>query len=370
MIAVERIESFAEFLKLEPQWNDWLAQSDTDIPFLTFEWLKCWWLSYSKDANLLIIIAKDTQGVVGIAPLMRTITRFRRVPVSSISFITNYHSNRAGFILLRRKEEAVFSLMQDLFSDKKKPDIMVFDFILSGSDTDIYLEHFLKKKCLPYCKKEASSSPYIPIAQSWEGFYKNLSSKFRCNLRRYEKRFKEKYLMQVCLETDKPLAETLDNVLSVSRKTWKFKTKTALASNIENMRFYSSLADIARTKNWLNIWLLYAAFEAVAFTYNLNYKNKTYVLKNGFCENFAAFAPSKLVSFFAIKHSFETEKTEYEWLGDKQEFKSEWTSLCKQHYKYWLFSQTAKGKLLFFAEKNIIPRIKRVLLILKVKNEY
>ena len=70
MLEIEIIEDFDRFLELEPVWNKTLTKSDIDIPFLTFEWFECWWRWYENDNALFIILVKEGEEILGIAPLM------------------------------------------------------------------------------------------------------------------------------------------------------------------------------------------------------------------------------------------------------------------------------------------------------------
>lgn len=367
MLHIEEINTFEEFLKLEPIWNDLLAKSNVDFPFLTFEWLKSWWQSYGKKSTLFILIVRDENEIVGIAPLMRAKIKFRGIPVNAVTFIANYHSNRSGFIMLRLKREIVNSVLRYLTTSKLFFDVICLDFLLYNSDTEINIQKAINELGLMFIKKRGSSSPFIPVEQNWELYLRTLSQKFRYNLRRYEKRLKLKFDFDVKMYSNEDIDIAMDDLLTVSSKTWKSKTKTAIASNEDNKTFYYRLAKLASLNNWLNIWLLKTDNKPIAFTFNINYKNKVYVLKNGYNEEYSEFAPSKILSFFAIKDSFDKNIAEYEWLGDKEPFKLDWSLFCKDHYKFWIFRKTIIGKVLFFNEKWIVPLTKSFINITKPK---
>jgi hypothetical protein len=48
VLNVRAVTSYGEFLKLEPVWNKLLAESDSDILFMTFEWFNHWWLMFGN----------------------------------------------------------------------------------------------------------------------------------------------------------------------------------------------------------------------------------------------------------------------------------------------------------------------------------
>ena len=72
---LERIDTTAAFDDLASEWNDLLARSITDVPFLRHEYLRAWWSSLGggewPSAELSIVSGRDASNrLVGLAPLM------------------------------------------------------------------------------------------------------------------------------------------------------------------------------------------------------------------------------------------------------------------------------------------------------------
>jgi CelD/BcsL family acetyltransferase involved in cellulose biosynthesis len=289
---------------------------------------------------------------------MVTKIKFRGVPLKAVTFIANYHSNRAGFIIIREKRLVVDTILKYLNKICSSIDFLCLDFILKESDSEKNLLISLQENKVSFLQKNGSASPYIFIDKDWEQFLRGRSQKFRYNLKTCKRKFESETNFEVVKYSETGIQKAMAELFSVSRKTWKFDAGTAIVSSKENIMFYSSLAEISAQKGWLNIWILRVDNNPIAFTFNIKFKNKCFVLKNGFDNDYSKFAPSKFISSIAIKDSFDNNLTEYEWLGDSESFKMEWTTLCKEHYKYWIFSDSLIGKTLFFAEKNIIPFIK------------
>lgn len=342
-------------------WDNLLAQSDVDFPFLTFEWLDCWWKSYSKGRELLVLLIKDKNEIIGIAPLMRTRIKFRGVSVNAVTFIANYHSNRSGFILLRRKEEAARTILSFLIKSNIRFDLLCLDFIVKDSDTDKALMTVTEEEKIKNFKKIGNVSPYIQINCNWEEYLSGRSKNFRNKLRNTNNRLDKYGCYELISYKDQRLSEGITDIFTVSENTWKFKAKTAIVSSNESINFYHAFAKLASIRGWLDILVLKLDNQPCAFVYNLNYKNKTYFLKIGYSENFSNLSPGFFVLSNSIKKSFEKSYVEFDLLGDNERYKMEWTSLCRTHYKYWAFKDTLRGKICFLVEKNITPCAKKII---------
>ena len=69
MISVEKISQESEFSNLQTTWNNLLKQSDADNPFLTWEWLYSWWKFYGDKSELMILVVREDDKTVALAPL-------------------------------------------------------------------------------------------------------------------------------------------------------------------------------------------------------------------------------------------------------------------------------------------------------------
>src|SRR5438445_12305165 len=67
---IERISSELEFRALQQEWNAVLQKSPGNTVFLTWEWIASWWSAYGAGKQLLVLVARDPNGIcLGIAPL-------------------------------------------------------------------------------------------------------------------------------------------------------------------------------------------------------------------------------------------------------------------------------------------------------------
>jgi CelD/BcsL family acetyltransferase involved in cellulose biosynthesis len=98
MLTVERIDSLDGMQALEPVWNKLLARSDVNTIFQTYEWIHTWWETLGSGSELYVLSVMDNGSVIGIAPLMLTVSsRFGRKN-RIIQFIGTPNADYGDFI--------------------------------------------------------------------------------------------------------------------------------------------------------------------------------------------------------------------------------------------------------------------------------
>ena len=170
MTRIEAVKSFDEFLKLEPYWNNLLAQSDADMPFMTFEWFRLWLRLFGKGKEILILLVKDNSDVItAIAPFIVEKIKLRGIPVKAIKFMENYYSVRAGMIVTGN--QIVFpELLKYLNEMHTDWDMMWLDQIVKDSVTNRQIKDALKEGRLKSKEMPGNKSPYIKIDCDWDKY--------------------------------------------------------------------------------------------------------------------------------------------------------------------------------------------------------
>src|SRR5947208_10757678 len=123
MITVEKVTSGEGFKRLAAVWNPLLAESASNTLSLTFEWLTVWWEVFGTERELYILVVRDGEELIGIAPLLRREMRHYGVlPYRRLEFLASGEdeadevcSEYLDFILRRgRAEEALAGIYEFL----------------------------------------------------------------------------------------------------------------------------------------------------------------------------------------------------------------------------------------------------------------
>lgn len=361
MLKIELINDYEKFLALEPVWNQTLAKSDIDIPYMTFEWFASWWKSYQGDNSLFILLVKEGDEILGIAPLMTQKIKFRGLPVKAVKFICNDQTSRAGFISSERHEAVLGAIIDFLLKQAPKAKLITLDFIEDATSSTLALNEVLCKKNIKYRKIEGYASPYIRIEGDWENYAKGLTKSFRKNIKRVKKRVQNTGDYVIEKYTGDNVGKGFEELLAVSEMSWQHQNGTAIASSEREKAFYFSLAQKASQNDWLNLSICKLDGVPIAYEFALRYKSRNYSLKSGYNQEYRKLSPSMFLDTFTIPESFATGDAEYEFMGISDDYKMRWTDKIRHHSNYWIFGNGFYGGLLTFLELGFVNTVRKIL---------
>jgi CelD/BcsL family acetyltransferase involved in cellulose biosynthesis len=360
MLKIELVNMYDKFLKLEPIWNDMLAKSDIDIPFMTFEWFGLWWKRYGSDKEMIILVVRDGSECVAIAPMMRKKMFWRCLPVTVISFIANYLSMRTGMIVAKEHKD-LWETILNFTRLNYKFDLFYFDFVVKDSMTGKLLNN--ASQSLRSIQMTGELSPYVDINGSWEDYINKRSKKLLKNLKHRNKLIISEGGYAITEYSNSEISKAMEELLTVSRKSTQFKQRTAIANKEDLIEFYRSFSDLTSNLGWLRISIIKFKDVPIAFQYKLKYKDVTYSLKKGYNSEYYKYSPGIMLLHNSIKTAFADGSREYDLLGLNEPHKMEWTSTVREHRKYWIFNNTRYGNFLYLWEKILVSNIKKILFL-------
>jgi len=205
----------------------------------------------------------------------------------------------------------------------------------------------------------SDSSPYLPIGPSWERYFDSLAAKHRSNLRNRFKRLKATGQVEIeAIDSAEGLKDGVDDGLRLEAAAWKGEAQTAISCDPAVARFYTTLAERAAERGWIQLHFLRAGEARVAFDYSLSYKNRIYLLKVGYDPAYAPLSPSNLLLCRVLQNAFEQGVTEYDFLGADADWKLSWTKQLKRYCWLFIFPGTFKGRYLHAIKFHLIPLLK------------
>lgn len=359
MITVEAITSFNDFLRTRGYWNDLVARSDNDSPFMRFEWFAFFWRKFCRGTEPLILVVKNGGEPVAIAPLARSRIRWRGLPVTCLGFMANYFSIRTGLIAARGADgtviEPVFRFLQ---GSRIGFDMLSADLIVKDSLTDAVLSARASRHAAGYAVMAADSNPYVRIDGTWENYLATRTKHQRFNIRHLDKQYERGLRYAVTTYTAQKLDEAAEKMLFISRHSWKHTRHTAICDDPVKVDFYREFMSVAAEAGWLRFKVLEIEDVPAAFSYELACGAVLYILKIGYNDAFRKFAPGAFLMNNSIKDAFISGRRECELLGANEEWKQKMCDHSREHVKYWIFTDSAYGKFLYAWERRIVSAVK------------
>jgi CelD/BcsL family acetyltransferase involved in cellulose biosynthesis len=358
---VDVVTDDTAFIELESEWNDAVERARIPHPFLRHEWVRTWWDAFrTPSSRLYIQVVRMNGRVVAIAPLMRDTTAMYGIPARRVRLIHNDHTPRTDIIVADCADTSYQAVWRALRDDPEPWDILLLSQLERDSRTSRILSEFAAAERLQSGSWRSSDSPYLPITGSWDRYLNTLSAKFRSNLRNRLSRLTKIGPVSFEVLTDRGAIEAAaDDAWRLESSGWKREAGTAIASDAAVRRFYTSLIERGTRAGWLRLLFLKVGGRRIATSYGACFDQRLFLFKTGYDPEFAAGAPFKILTSFAIQDACARGLCEVDFLGDAEPWKLEWTSTSRGHDWLYVFGDTVRAQLLHLIKFQWLPELKR-----------
>ena len=178
------IENIKEFQDIAEEWDEAVAASGEDNPFLLSDFIRTWWKYYSKNRKLLIFAVYDRGEITAGIPLCLKRKTFQR----TITHIGGLNANVTHFFSTNNKLNFIDTLMSSLETSDDW-DILVLDRVLSSHPV---LRNLKETKSLTsdlfvYHLFDAGFNGIIDLTKGYGVILENLSKR----LKRYMRKSKQ-----------------------------------------------------------------------------------------------------------------------------------------------------------------------------------
>lgn len=305
MLSVERINSLEAMQPLEDEWNWLIEKNDIENIFSTFDYTYVWWKHYGSANNLLLIlVARDGNRMVGIAPLMTSVIKWFGFHVRKVAFLAPPDGSSDFIVEQNREEECIRLFMKHILVRSQCHFIELLSIPVE-SKTITILKKITQETRLPFHTEVRLGSSFLPIEGSWDTFLGGKSRKFRQTCHRNLNRLKKLGQYRVVRITESNDVSSLIKLgLEIERTRWKNGRRTQFYSKKENVEFWSEIAERCNKRGWLDFSYLELNNMPIAYIMNIKYRNKVYGFSTSYNENFAAASPGSALFYFVIEQLF------------------------------------------------------------------
>jgi CelD/BcsL family acetyltransferase involved in cellulose biosynthesis len=357
---VETVTDYADFLRLETPWNETVERAGVTHPFLRHEWLRTWWECFGAGRRLHILLVKSHEHILAIAPLLRENARMYGVPIRRLRLLHNDHTPRADVIVAERPEDSYRAIWKTLLEERERWDVLQLGQLPLESPTREAVPRLAKLDGCASGVWRCDDSPYLELKPNWDQYLASLSPKFRQNLRNRLSRVKRLGEPRLEVLADgSAIRGACDEAVRLEASGWKHAAGTAIGANPAVRRFYGLFAERAAAHGWLRLLFLTVNGQSIATAYALCYQRRLLLVKTGYDPNYAKCSPFKVLTYFALREAIEAGLAEFDFLGDAEPWKLEWTRTTRPHDWLFIFSGTSRARLLYSAKFRLLPALKR-----------
>lgn len=281
---VDTITDKSGFDGIRDQWDELLASSRQDGPFLRFGWLRTWWDEYGGPGRRLHIIAcRQGDRLVGVAPLYVT-GAGRLVRADSARFLGDADVGSTGLSAFAEPdwEREVFDTIVSRLSWKSSG-VDVLDLRYIDPDHGFFdaVSHGAEVRASEGC----DCCPRIDLPNEWDAYLAGLSKHMRHEIRRSTRRVAERgfEFETVTRREDLETAIRDFHLLNEGRLKQKFgeSFQVSEASRRFAARTMTDLFDEGR----LRLSFIRDSDRRVAGLYQLRHGDTMYAVESGFCDD-------------------------------------------------------------------------------------
>lgn len=356
---IEAVGDTAALLALKPEWDELLARTGIDHPFLSHDWVTGWWKCYGSGRTLHVLLARDGSRLVGIAPLMRGMKKLYGINLRCLEALYNPHTPRFDFIAAPAEGAAVYRNIWRHLRTEGGWDLLQLSQMPADSRALAGFSQLARGDGCATGIWHGEVSPYIPFTGTFQNYFSQLSSKHRGQVRRRWNRLCERGEVRL-EEITEP--EQVDAALTegfrIEALAWKAQTGTAINSAPEVEAFYRAFARHAIGAG-LRLMFLTVNGTRIAFAYGICYRNKFSVLKAGYDPEYAYYSPCSLLCYLQLQYGFAHGLEEYEFLGSSDAWKLSWTRHARGHDWLYIFAPNVRARLVYLIKFRWVQLLQR-----------
>ena len=215
LMRILEINNYSDLLDLKTEWTSLQEKSPHNV-FSTWEWNSIWWKHFGNDKKLFVLVAREEDKVVGIAPLMYSVKSVFGARQGKIEAIGTPQADYHNFIISTIKEKCFKSFLEYLNEVPEKWDCIELTDVPQDAECLLTLRQVSEKiKVMENC-------PYLLLPNSFETFMESLSYKKRKYVRRGMRKLESSFNVELkdCSQVES-YREGMQCLFDLHQKEWK-----------------------------------------------------------------------------------------------------------------------------------------------------
>jgi hypothetical protein len=352
LLKITEINTFDEFLGLRSVWNGILARSRDNNIFLTWEYLSTFWKHFGKNAKLRILLIKDENEIIAIAPLRQSRFGFADLLGYNVIEPLGYRGlmpeggDYTSLILGEKESECLHLILKYLIEHHNWDFIYMYD-IPETSIIPNLLPHISKVLPITYETIKGTICPYITLPDSLDVFLKGLPRKFRKELGRCMRNLQKDFRKVELKRYDElgSVEETMKIHFNLNKKRWASKQMSGTFKTKEICAFYIDIAKLFADKGWLALHFLVVNDEPVAGLYCFEYNQTMYAAVSGFDPYYSKYSIGNLLFLKVIEKCIKRKMKEFDFMKGAEPYKFGWTKEYRRNWNIKFVNKRVKSHL-------------------------
>lgn len=332
-IQIEKITSRDALAGLESEWNALLQRSASDTITLTHQWLSTWWDTFGENRELLVLLAREGEKLVGIAPLLRRRVRRFGVPLRRLEFLASGEaeadeicSDYLDFILEAGREREVLGLMIEFLGRDSGWDELILTDIAGESPNVELLREIGATRGLSFEITRDQTCIFVPLPGSRDELMRTISSQKRKRLNKDRRTFAACEMRVQKFDGPNEFDAAFEILVRLHQERWTARGFPGSFSSAKFLRFHRELASKIVPCGWLKIWVMWQEDAPLCAVYDFFYAGKIFHYQSGMSARpTPLISPGMLIWDFALEDAIAGGLSECDFLkGEVGGYKTSW----------------------------------------------
>ncbi len=326
-MTIDIISEFAEVFSLKDAWCSLLDRAVNNNLFLSWEWNYYWCLNLvSEDQLPFIIVAKENDRCIGIAPLLID-SQYKSS--KSIQFLTQPYSYHLGFIAEKGKEELVYNCFWDILLKLVNSKSHQIQFIHLDDNTILYntLKKQSEKLGLSFELGSQNPCKVLDLPDNYTNYLKSgiHSENLRKNILKDLRHLDKEYHFEFFLAAASDFQNYFDELLRLHREMMRIRNKSSVLLGEKFPLLLNQITEIASKNHNLRLCVLKVNNETAAVLLGIIYKNVFNALTIGVNQQMIIKFPwlniTNLAHVIGIKTAIEGNCIQFDFGGGRHDYK-------------------------------------------------
>jgi CelD/BcsL family acetyltransferase involved in cellulose biosynthesis len=322
-VNVELIENADRFAAMQAEWNELLASSAAESPFLTWEWLNAWWTHLGAGRRLAIVAVRDGARLVALAPLCASRGR--------MPLLWHYELMGTGFAgsdyldaIVRQGCEA--EVLAALARFLQEQDVALRLVRLPQQSALSKLAGRLGETGWSVRTAVDGFCPFIRLSgHSWDSFLSTIGPAQRATTRRRLRSLDRSFTMRFTRITDDAMRQySLARLFEFHRA--RFGSKGTAFHSDALRAFHLDATGRLQKAGILRLFTLHLNDDLVGVMYGISFEDRFYFYQHGYDPRFQSHGIGRAVLDLSIRAAIEEGLAEFDLLYGGEAYKSAWTN--------------------------------------------
>lgn len=291
--------------QLQDIWVVWdeLARAQS-APCSAPVWGLAWWRHAAPaDAELRVIVAWDSDEVVGVAPMYchreRGVVRYGFIADKASSPVAPLA--RDGF-----QAQVAAVVMSELARSRPRPDVLAFGNLPATSPwPDLLRTRWPGRRRPLLLRKEGLATPHIDVDGTYEGWVADQSRNFRQQLRRHRRRLEARGATFRMITDAAELEDRIDDFARLHHARFEDRGGSAVLDRGVRQMLVEAGTDMLADERF-RLWVIEVGAKVISAHLLLAAGGRVTYWLGGFDDDWGSEQPAMQTLAAALEHSFET----------------------------------------------------------------